>query len=48
MVLPWMGYSADSRLEEVRQALSQFEVSQGFVAPAEFLLGVGSKKMRPC
>lgn len=31
-------------LEEVRQALSQFEGSHGFVAPAEFLLGVGSKR----
>ncbi len=30
-------------LEEVRQALSQFEGSHGLVAPAEFLLGVGSK-----
>ncbi|GCE07255.1 class I SAM-dependent methyltransferase [Dictyobacter aurantiacus] len=30
-------------LEEVRQALSQFEGPQGFVAPAEMLLGVGSK-----
>jgi ubiquinone/menaquinone biosynthesis C-methylase UbiE len=30
-------------LEEVRQALSQFEGSQGLVAPAELLLGVGSK-----
>ncbi len=30
-------------LEEVRQALSQFEGSHGFVAPAELLLGVGSK-----
>jgi hypothetical protein len=30
-------------LEEVRQALSQFEESHGLVAPAEFLLGVGSK-----
>jgi ubiquinone/menaquinone biosynthesis C-methylase UbiE len=29
-------------LEEVRQALSQFEGSHGLVAPAEFLLGVGS------
>ncbi|HZR42445.1 MAG TPA: methyltransferase domain-containing protein [Ktedonobacteraceae bacterium] len=28
---------------EVRQALSQFEASHGLVAPAEFLLGVGSK-----
>jgi ubiquinone/menaquinone biosynthesis C-methylase UbiE len=35
-------------LEEVRQALSQFEGSHGLVAPAEFLLGVGSKEMRPC
>jgi ubiquinone/menaquinone biosynthesis C-methylase UbiE len=35
-------------LQEVRQALSQFEGSHGFVAPAEFLLGVGSKEMRPC
>lgn len=32
-------------LEEVRQALSQFEGSQGLVAPAEFLLGAGSKEM---
>jgi ubiquinone/menaquinone biosynthesis C-methylase UbiE len=30
-------------LEEVRQALSQFEGSHGLVAPAELLLGVGSK-----
>ena len=30
-------------LGEVRQALSQFEESHGLVAPAEFLLGVGSK-----
>jgi ubiquinone/menaquinone biosynthesis C-methylase UbiE len=30
-------------LGEVRQALSQFEGSHGLVAPAEFLLGVGSK-----
>ncbi len=35
-------------LEEVRQALSQFEGSDGLAAPAEFLLGVGSKEMRPC
>jgi len=35
-------------LEDVRQALSQFEGSHGLVAPAEFLLGVGSKEMRPC
>lgn len=35
-------------LEEVRQALSQFEGSHGLVAPAEFLLGVGSKEMRLC
>jgi ubiquinone/menaquinone biosynthesis C-methylase UbiE len=35
-------------LEEVRQALSRFEGSHGLVAPAEFLLGVGSKEMRPC
>jgi ubiquinone/menaquinone biosynthesis C-methylase UbiE len=33
-------------LEEIRQALSQFEEPHGFVAPAEFLLGVGSKKFR--
>ena len=31
----------------MRQALSQFEGSHGLVAPAEFLLGVGSKVMRP-
>jgi ubiquinone/menaquinone biosynthesis C-methylase UbiE len=31
-------------LEEVRQALSQFEGSHGLVAPAEFLLGVGTRK----
>jgi ubiquinone/menaquinone biosynthesis C-methylase UbiE len=31
-------------LEEVRQALSQFEGSHGLVAPAEFLLGVGTSK----
>jgi hypothetical protein len=30
-------------LREVRQALSQFEGHQGLVAPAEILLGVGSK-----
>ena len=30
-------------LDEVRQALSQFEGSHGLVAPEEFLLGVGSK-----
>ena len=30
-------------LEEVRQALGQFEGSDGLVAPAELLLGVGSK-----
>jgi ubiquinone/menaquinone biosynthesis C-methylase UbiE len=30
-------------LREVRQALSQFEGSHGLVAPAELLLGVGSK-----
>jgi ubiquinone/menaquinone biosynthesis C-methylase UbiE len=30
-------------LEEVRQAMSQFAGAQGFVAPAELLLGVGSK-----
>jgi ubiquinone/menaquinone biosynthesis C-methylase UbiE len=30
-------------LGEVREALSQFEGSDGLVAPAEFLLGVGSK-----
>src|SRR5581483_2705655 len=30
-------------LGEVRQAVSQFEGPQGLVAPAEFLLGVGSK-----
>jgi ubiquinone/menaquinone biosynthesis C-methylase UbiE len=30
-------------LREVRQALSQFEGSHGFVAPAEMLLGMGSK-----
>lgn len=30
-------------LGEVRQALSQFEGPHGFVAPAEMLLGVGSK-----
>ncbi len=30
-------------LGEVRQALSQFEGPHGLVAPAEFLLGVGSK-----
>jgi ubiquinone/menaquinone biosynthesis C-methylase UbiE len=35
-------------LQEVRQALSQFEGSHGLVAPAEFLLGVGSKEMRLC
>ncbi|GLV60638.1 methyltransferase [Dictyobacter sp. S3.2.2.5] len=31
-------------LEQVRQALSQFEGPQGLVAPAEMLLGVGSKR----
>ncbi len=35
-------------LGEVRQALSQFEGSHGLVAPAELLLGVGSKEMRLC
>lgn len=35
-------------LGEVRQALSQFEGSDGLVAPAELLLGVGSKERRPC
>ncbi len=35
-------------LGEVKQALSQFEGSHGLVAPAELLLGVGSKEMRPC
>ena len=35
-------------LGEVRQALSQFEGSYGLVAPAELLLGVGSKEMRRC
>ena len=30
-------------LEEVREALSQFEGSDGLVAPAELLLGVGGK-----
>jgi ubiquinone/menaquinone biosynthesis C-methylase UbiE len=35
-------------LGEVREALSQFEGSQGLVAPAELLLGVGSKEMRLC
>src|SRR5437660_2835830 len=33
-------------LGEVRQALSQFGGSHGLVAPAEFLLGVGSKERR--
>ena len=33
-------------LGEVREALSQFEGSHGLVAPAEFLLGVGSKERR--
>src|SRR6266568_8076328 len=33
-------------LGEVRQALSQFEGSHGLVAPAEFLLGMGSKERR--
>jgi ubiquinone/menaquinone biosynthesis C-methylase UbiE len=33
-------------LGEVRQALSQFEGSHGLVAPAEVLLGVGSKELR--
>jgi SAM-dependent methyltransferase len=32
-------------LGEVRQALSQFEGSDGLVAPAELLLGVGSKEV---
>jgi hypothetical protein len=31
-------------LEEVRQAVSQFEGPDGFVAPAEMLLGVGTKR----
>ena len=35
-------------LGEVREALSQFEGSHGLVAPAELLLGVGSKEMKPC
>jgi ubiquinone/menaquinone biosynthesis C-methylase UbiE len=35
-------------LGEVREALSQFEGSHGLVAPAELLLGVGSKEIRPC
>jgi len=35
-------------LEELRQAVSQFEGAHGLVAPAELLLGVGSKEMRPC
>ncbi len=35
-------------LGEVKQALSRFEGSHGLVAPAELLLGVGSKEMRPC
>jgi hypothetical protein len=30
-------------IEEVRQALSQFEGSDGLVAPAELLLGVGGE-----
>ncbi|GCE51322.1 ubiquinone/menaquinone biosynthesis C-methylase UbiE [Thermosporothrix hazakensis] len=30
-------------LQEIRQAVSQFEGADGFVAPAEFLLGVGRK-----
>jgi len=34
-------------LGEVRQALSQFEGSHGLVAPAEFLLGVGSDAADP-
>ena len=35
-------------LGEVRQALSQFEGAHGLVAPAELLLGVGSKERRLC
>ena len=34
-------------LGEVREALSQFEGSHGLVAPAEFLLGVGSDAADP-
>ena len=30
--------------EEVRQAVSRFDGPQGFVAPAEFLLGIGTKQ----
>ncbi|HET8843045.1 MAG TPA: methyltransferase domain-containing protein, partial [Ktedonobacteraceae bacterium] len=33
-------------LQEVRQALSQFEGPHGLVAPAELLLGVGSKERK--
>ncbi len=36
-------HEQEQLLEEVRQALSQFEGPQGLVAPAELLLGVGSK-----
>jgi ubiquinone/menaquinone biosynthesis C-methylase UbiE len=36
-------HEQEQLLSEVRQAVSQFEGPQGLVAPAEFLLGVGSK-----
>ena len=36
-------HEREQLVSEVRQALSQFEGPQGLVAPAEFLLGVGSK-----
>ena len=36
-------HEQEQLLSEVRQALSQFEGPQGLVAPAELLLGVGSK-----
>jgi ubiquinone/menaquinone biosynthesis C-methylase UbiE len=36
-------HEQEDLLGEVRQAVSQFEGPQGLVAPAEFLLGVGSK-----
>jgi ubiquinone/menaquinone biosynthesis C-methylase UbiE len=36
-------HEQEQMLREMRQVLSQFEGPQGLVAPAEFLLGVGSK-----
>jgi ubiquinone/menaquinone biosynthesis C-methylase UbiE len=43
-VMGQLSPSEQQRLvEEVRQAVSRFDGPHGFVAPAEFLLGVGSK-----